>query len=91
VQPARELAQLALGLAELVAGEAQDVDRLALPVELALSEPQQVPDGQQPLLRTVVQVAPDAPTLGVGGFDHTRARRAQRCRLMPSLHLRGRP
>ena len=40
VQPAREVAQLGLRLAELVAGEAQDVDRARSPrVEPALGEP----------------------------------------------------
>jgi hypothetical protein len=46
---------------------------------------------QQPLLRPVVQVAPDAPALSVGGFDHACARAPQGGRLMAALHLGRRP
>ena len=91
VQPAREVAQLGLSLAELVAGEAQDVGGLVAAVELALGDLEQVRDGQQPLLRAVVQVAADAPALGVGGLDHARARAPQRGRLMAALELGRRP
>ena len=38
-----------------------------------------------------MQVAPDAPALGVGGLDHTRARAPQRRRLMAALELGRRP
>src|SRR3954469_17741235 len=82
VQPAGEVAELGLRLAELVAREAQDVARLVVSFDLALGELEQVADGHEPLLRAVVEVAADAPALGVGGLDAPRARAAQPPRLM---------
>jgi hypothetical protein len=38
-----------------------------------------------------VQIAPDAPALGVGGFDHTCARAPQCSRLLAALELGRRP
>ena len=43
----------------------------------------------QPLLRAVVEVAPEAAPLGVGRLDHTRARLLERARLVAPLELRG--
>jgi len=87
VQPTREAPQLGLSLAELVASEAQDVDRLIAALELALGELEQVRHGHEPLLRTVVQIAPYAPALGIGGVDHTCSRAPQRGRLTATLEL----
>ena len=53
-------------------------------------DPQQVRDREQPLLRAVVEVAPDAAALGVGRLDHPRARLLERARLVAPLELRGR-
>ena len=92
MQPAREVAQLGLGLAELVAGEAQDVGGLvARRSSLRWATLSRFADGHEPLLRAVVQVAPDAPALGIGGLDHARARAPQRGRLMAALELGRRP
>ena len=44
----------------------------------------------QPLLRAVVQVAPEPPALGVAGLDEPRARRAQRLQPRPQLDLQPR-
>ena len=63
MQPAGEAPQLGLSRAELVVGEAQDLDRLIAAVELAPGDLEQVGDGHQPLLRTVVQIAPHAAAL----------------------------
>jgi hypothetical protein len=87
VQPAREAPQLGLSLAQLVAGEAQDVGRLVATIELALGDLEQVGDGHQPLLRTVVQIAPHALALGIGGLDHACSRPPQRGCLMATLEL----
>ena len=90
MQPAREAPQLGLSLAQLVAGEAQDVDRLVATIELALGDLEQVRDGHQPLLRAVVQIAPNALALGIGGLDHACPRTPQRGCLMATLELRRR-
>jgi hypothetical protein len=57
VQPARELAQLGRGLAELVAGETEDVDGVVAVLELALGDLEQVGDRDQPLLGAVMEIA----------------------------------
>ena len=91
VKPAREAAQLGLSLTELVAGEPQDIDGLIVAVELALGDLEQVCDGHEPLLGTVVQVAPDAPAFGIGSVDHACPRAPQRGGLMATLELGRRP
>ena len=88
VQPARELAQLRVRLLELLGrGGEQPLGRL---VGLHARDLQQVRDREQPLLRAVVEVAPDAAALGVGRLDHPRARLLERARLVAPLELRGR-
>ena len=86
VQAAGELAQLGVGGGQLRLGELeQRLRRLGL----ASARPEQVRDREQPLLRAVVQVAPDAAALGVGRLDHAGARRPQRRRLCAPLELRA--
>ena len=72
-------------------GEAEHVDRLIAALELALSDLEQIRHRREPLLRAVVQVAADAPALGIGGLDHARARASQRGRLLATLELGRRP
>ena len=91
MQPAREVAQLALGRAELVGREAQHVDRLIAALEPTLGRLEQIRHRGEPLLRAVVQVTTDAPALGIGGLDHARARALQRGSLLETLELGGRP
>ena len=42
-------------------------------VRAAARHPQREQDAHEPLLRAVVQVAPEPPALGVGGLDDPRA------------------
>ena len=51
--------------------------RVAPALRLALGQPQGQRERHQPLLRTVVEVALQAPALGVGRLDHARPRAAQ--------------
>ena len=92
MQPAREVPQLGMGLAELVAGRGagRRRPRRSSP-SLSWASLEQVPDRHQPLLRAVVQIAADAPALRVGGLDHARARALQRGRLLAALELGRRP
>ena len=77
MQPAREVAKLGMGLAQLVVGQAQDAGGLMVVAELAPSDLEQIPNGQETLLRAVMQVAADTPAPRVGGFDE-RARERRR-------------
>ena len=54
---------------------------------LGAPDAQQVGDGEQPLLRAVVQVAPEPAALGVGRFDDPRARGREGGRLGAALEL----
>ena len=87
MQPAGEIAQLGVGLVQLVVGEAQDVGGLRGRRQCALGDLEQIPDGQQPLLRAVVQIAADTPALGIGGLDDTCTRVPQRGGLTATLEL----
>ena len=87
VQPARELAQLRVGVRELLLGLRHQRPRRVVLGQLHLRDAQQVRDREQPLLGAVVQVAPDAAALLVGGLDHPRARLRQPALLVAALEL----
>ena len=84
MQAARELAQLRVRGGQLLLG---GLEQLLRRLGLAARDLEQVRDGEQPLLRAVVQVAPDAAALGVGGLDDPGARGLQGARLDPPLEL----
>ena len=74
VQPARELAQFLECLVELLRrAREQRLERLAAGVELHAHEAQRQRQGDEPLLRAVVQVALQLAPLLVAGFDDARA------------------
>ena len=74
---AREVAQLADRALGLVARLTDEVERVVAAPEPVARHPQVQRDGDEPLLRPVVQVALQAPALGVGGGDDARLRGAQ--------------
>ena len=68
MQAAGQLTQLVAGDAGLLAGGVEALDRLRGVVgQLAQREVQRLAEHDEPLLRTVVQVAPDPAALLVGG------------------------
>ena len=70
MDPAGELAQLLQGLGQLAARAGDELLGLAgVAADPALDERELQGQGDQPLLGTVVEVALDAPSLGVGGGD----------------------
>ena len=74
MQAARQLLQLLQGGGRLTLHRVeQPRSLLRRRVELPARELDQVAEREQPLLRAVVQVAPDAAALLVGRVDHTRA------------------
>ena len=75
MQPARELAQLGQRVIELVGGGPQQ-RRLRLGQPL-LQHPKLDGERDQPLLRTVVQVALEPPALGHAGLQDPDPRRGQ--------------
>ena len=78
MDPARELAQLLQRLGELVAGRPDELLRQRrVGADAALDHPQLKGDGDEPLLRAVVEVALQPPPLRVAGGDDALARGAQ--------------
>jgi hypothetical protein len=76
VQPAGELAQLGVGERRLLAHALeQRGGPLGVVADAAQREAGEMAEGEQALLGAVVQVAPDAPALVVGGLHHARAGR----------------
>ena len=74
---AGEVAQLADRALGLVAGLADELERVLAAVQPLARDPQVQGDGHEPLLRAVVQVALQPPALAVGGGDDARLRGAQ--------------
>ncbi|MEJ7721883.1 MAG: hypothetical protein WKF58_16290 [Ilumatobacteraceae bacterium] len=74
---AGEVAQLVDGFAEILHRLRQDRSdsRAGVAVQACLGQPQGQRDRDQALLRAVVQVALDAPALGIAGGDDPRPRR----------------
>jgi len=75
VDAPRELAQLAQRALDVLAGALELGAHRRPQVELPEGEAEAQRDRHEALLRAVVQVALDAPPLGVGGDDAPRARR----------------
>ena len=74
MQSARELAQLVQRLGELVARLRRELLRLGrVAADPVLQHPQLQRDGDEALLRAVVEVALEPPALGVPGLDDPRA------------------
>ena len=69
---AGEVAQLADRALGLVAGLVDEVERVVAALDALARHAQVQRDGHEPLLRAVVQVALQAPALGVGGGDDPR-------------------
>ena len=86
MQPAGQLAQIRVRQVELLRGGGE---QLLGRVGLHARDLQQVRDREQPLLRAVVEVAPDPAALGVGRLDHPSAGLLQRTRLVAALELGG--
>jgi hypothetical protein len=80
VQPVRERAQLRARLGDLLARDSQQPPRLrrVAAVELAAGDVEELAERDQPLLRAVVEVAPDPLALLVGRLEHLGARGDQR-------------
>ena len=80
MQAADQLAQLGAGEARLLAGLLEQVGRgrVGIVAEPPLGQRDHVPEGDEPLLGAVVQVAPDAPALLVDDVQQARARRVER-------------
>ena len=76
VEAARELAQLGVGERRLLAHPLEQRGRpLRVVADTAQGEAGEMAEGEQALLRAVVEVAADPATLVVGGLDHAGARR----------------
>ena len=85
---ARELAELLESQGKLDARCAQDLVRgVDVALEPRLREPEREREGDETLLRAVVEVALEAPALRVAGLDDARTRREQ---LLARLGVRQR-
>ena len=90
MDPPRERAQLVEPGHQLVVGLAQQaLDLGVVAAHARLGQPEREADPEQPLLRTVVQVALEPPALGVAGRDDPRPRGAHLGELGAQLGLQA--